>query len=157
MEKFLENLQEAQKTVQTVDHMVYVTFPLVKDKKILIKVLKETKNAIADCINAILQYEYLYKRIELYKDAKTNFRIFIKQCCPRYKISSQEVDSITKLFELVEKQKQSAAEFVRQEKVVILSENLKTETITLEKIKEFLNLAKNILKKTLETIRIERR
>ncbi|GAJ08281.1 unnamed protein product, partial [marine sediment metagenome] len=84
MEKFLENLQEAQKTIQVIDHMIYVTFPLIKDKKILTKILTETKSAITNCINSILQYEYLYKRVNLYKDAKTNFRIFIKKCCPYY-------------------------------------------------------------------------
>ncbi len=153
MEKFLENIQEAQKTIQIVDHMVYVTFPLIKDKKILLKILKETKNAIANCINAILQYEYLHKRIDLYKDAKANFRLFIKKCCPYYKITKKESDSIIDLFELAEKHKQSTIEFVRQEKVVILSENLKTETITIEKIKEFLILAKSIMEKTLQTIK----
>ena len=153
MEKFLENIQEAQKAIQTIDHMVYVTFPLIQDKKILLKILKETKNAIANCINAILQYEYLYKRIELYKDAKTNFRIFIKKCSPNYKITPEEIASIINLFELAEKYKQSTIEFVREEKVIMLSENLKPETITLEKTKEFLNLSKSILKKTLETIK----
>ena len=157
MEKFLENIQKAQKAIQTMDHMVYVTFPLIKDKKILLKILKETKNAITNCINAILQYEYLYKRIELYKDAKTNFRTFIKKCCPRYNITSEQGNAILKLFELAEKHEQSTVEFVREEKVVMLSENLKTEIITIEKTKEFLDLAKNILKKTLEAIEIERR
>ena len=153
MEKFLKNLQEAQKTIQTIDHIIYVTFPLIQDKKILIKVLTETKNSITNCINSILQYEYLYKRIELYKNAKTNFRIFIQKCCPYYKITKEEIDSILELFELVEKHKQSTSEFMRDEKVVILSENLKTETITLEKIKEFFNVAKEILKKTLAIIK----
>ena len=36
-------------------------------------------------------------------------------------------------------------------------ENLKTETVTIEKTKEFLNLAKEIMKKTRETIEVERR
>ena len=157
MEKFLENIQEAQKAIQTIDHMVYVTFPLIQDKKILIKMIKETKNAIADCINAILQYEYLYKRINLYKDAKTNFKTFIQKCCPRYDITPEETNLIIKLFELSEKHEQSTVEFVREEKVVILSENLKTETITIEKTKQFLELAKNILKKTLKTITLQRR
>ncbi len=157
MEKFLENLQEAQKTIQTIDHMVYITFPLIQDKKILIKILLESKNAIANCINAILQYEYLHKRINLYKDPKANFRLFMKKCCPYYKITKKESDSITQLFELAEKHKQSTAEFIRQEKIVILSENLKTETITIEKIKEFLILAKSIMGKTLQTMKINRR
>ena len=140
MEKFLQNLQEAQKTIQVIDHMIYVTYPLIKDKKILTKILTETKSAITNCINSILQYEYLYKRINLYKDAKTNFRIFIKKCCPYYQITQKEIDSIIELFELVEKHEQSTIEFLRNEKVVILSENLKTETITIEKIKFLLEI-----------------
>jgi hypothetical protein len=157
MEKFLENLQEAQKIIQTIDHMTYITFPLIQDKKILIKIITDTKNAITNCINAILQYEYLYKRINLCKNAKTNFEIFTKKCCPYYKITPGEIDLIIKLFELVEKHKQSTVEFIRKEKVVILSENLKTETVTIEKTKEFLNLAKEIMKKTLKIIEVERR
>ena len=149
MQKFIENLQEAQKTIQIIDHMIYVTFPLIQDKKILIKILTETKDAVANCINSILQYEYLYKRIKLYKDAKTNFRIFIKKCCPYYQITQEEINSIIELFELVEKHKQSATEFVRDEKVIILSDNLKTKTITIEKVKEFFYLSKKIIEKTL--------
>ena len=71
MEKFLENLEKAEKIVQTTDHMIYVTFPLFKDKRLLLKILLEIKIAVSSCINSILQYEYLYKKISLYKDPKT--------------------------------------------------------------------------------------
>ncbi|MBA7690285.1 hypothetical protein ES703_98810 [subsurface metagenome] len=147
MEKFLEYIEEAQKTIQIIDHMVYVTFPLIKDKRLLLKILLETKIVITKCINSILQYEYLYKRISLYKDPKTNFKIFREQCAPTYKITKKEIDLISELFNLAEKHKESPFEFVRNEKVVILSENLKPEIITIEKIKEFLLLAKDILSK----------
>jgi hypothetical protein len=153
MEKFLKKIQEAQKTIQVIDHMIYVTFPLIKDKKILTKILTETKNTITNCINSILQYEYLYKRIDLYSNPKTNFKTFEQQCAPRYKITKGELNLIIKLFELVEKHKQSAIEFLKNEKVVILSENLEKETITMEKIKEFFNLSKEIMKKTLAIIK----
>jgi hypothetical protein len=153
MEKFLENIQEAQKTIQVIDHMIYVTYPLIKDKKILTKLLTETKKVITNCINSILQYEYLYKRITLYHNPKTNFKIFTEQCAQRYKITKEEIAFILKLFELIEKHKQSTMEFLKNEKVVILSENLKTETITIEKIKEFFNLSKSIMEKTLVMIK----
>lgn len=148
MEKFLENLQDAENIIQTIDHMVYVTFPLIKDKKLLLKILLETKTAVANCINSILQYEYLYKRIKLYKDSKTNFRTFEERCAPRYKITKEEIKLIIELFDVAEKHKQSPFEFVRNEKVIILSENLEQKIITIEKTKEFLVLAKNILRKT---------
>lgn len=148
MEKFLENLQEAKKTIKTVDHIAYVTFPLIKEKNLIIKMLTELKTAVAGCINAILQYEYIYKRITLYQNPKTNFKTFIEKCSKKYNITEQEKKSIVELFELSEKHKKSSIEFLKNEKVVILSDNCKQETISLEKIKEFLDLSKKIAEKS---------
>lgn len=153
MEKFLENLQEAEKIIRTSDHKIYVTFPLIKDKRLLLKILLDAKTAVAKGINSILQYEYLYKRINLYKDAKTNFRTFQEQCAPKYKITKQEIKLILELFDLVEKHKQSPFEFIKNEKIIILSENLKTKTLSVANLKEFLVLAKNILRKIRETMK----
>ena len=148
MEKFLENLTTAEKTIRAADHMIYVTFPLIKDKRLLFKILHETKNAIALCINSILQYEYLYKRIKLYKDSGLNFKIFVEKCVPRYGITKEEMNLILELFDFVEKHKESPFEFVKDEKIVILSSSLRPRTITIEKIKEFMTVAKSIFKKT---------
>lgn len=152
MEKFLEYLEVAEKKIQTVDHMIYVTFPLIKDKRLLLKILSETNLIILNIVNAILQYEYLYKRIELTKDARTNLRIFVNYCAPYYKITENELRLILQILDLAEKHKKSPFEFVKEEKVVILSNSLKPEIITLEKSKEFLLMTKSLLKKTRETI-----
>lgn len=152
MEKFLENLEIAQKKLSTASHMIYVTFPLVKDKNILLKSLVEIKNIITNCINAILQYEYLYKRIKLQENPKENFNTFIKKSAPRYSINSNDITLILNLFSLTEKHKSSSVEFMKDNKVIILSENLKPETLSVEKIKEFLNLAIKILKNAKNTI-----
>ncbi|HUS50040.1 MAG TPA: hypothetical protein VMZ91_07735 [Candidatus Paceibacterota bacterium] len=152
MEKFLQNIQEAEKIIQVTDHMVYVTFPLIKDKKLLLKILMEIKIAITNCINSILQYEYLYKRIRLYKDSKANFRIFIEKCAPKYRITEKEIKLIQEIFDVIEKHKQSPFEFVKDEKIIILSENLTPKVITVEKTKEFLTLGKDVLRKTKEII-----
>ena len=152
MEKFLENLQEAETKIQIADHMLYVTFPLLKDKKLLLKILLDTKTAIAKCISSILQYEYLYKRIKLYNNPKTNFKTFEEKCTKRYNITEQEINLIQELFEIVEEHKKSAMEFMKNEKIVILSQSLQQKTLTLEKTKEFLVVAKNILQKIKTTI-----
>jgi len=152
MEKFLENIQEAKKIIQTIDHMLYVTFPLIKDKRLLLKIFLETKTAVAKCINSILQYEYLHKRIILHKNPKANFRTFEEKCAPKYKIKKQEIDLIYKLFDVAEKYKKSSFEFIKDEKLIILSENLKPDVLTIENAKEFIILAKNILNKIKERI-----
>ena len=148
MEKFLENVANAEKMIMAADHMAYVTFPLIKDKRLLMKVLQETKNAVALCINAILQHEYVYKRINLHKDAKANFKTFIEKCAPNYRISKQEIDLVLELFDFIERHKESPFEFMKNDRIVILSEGMKPRTLTIEKAKEFLILAKTFLKKT---------
>ena len=153
MEKFLENIMEAEKNIQTADHITYVTFPLIKDKRLLLKILQETKNAVAHCISSILQHDYLYKKIELYKDPKSNFRIFIDKCAQEYNITKEEIDLIIELFDFIEKNRQSPFEFVKDDKIIILSNGLKPKTLTIEKTKEFLILGKNILRKTREAFR----
>jgi len=148
MEKLLENLKEAEKTINTIDHILYVTFPIVNDKKILLKSLIELKIAVIKIINSILQYEYLFKRTNIYKDPKDNFRNFENNCSIRYNIDKLEINLIKELFDLVERHKKSSMEFVKDEKIIILGENMNHKTITLEKVKKFLNLSKNLLKKT---------
>lgn len=150
MEKFLENLAAAEKTIKSADHMAYVTFPLVKDKRLLLKVLQEIKNAVTLCINSVLQYEYMYKRISLYKDPGSNFRTFVEKCAPKYNINQNELDLIMELFDFIKKHNESPFEFAKDNKVIILSNGLKPKTLTLEKIKEFLILSKTILKKVQE-------
>lgn len=148
MEKFLENILSAEKKIQTADHMIYVTFPLIKDKRLLLKITQEIKEAITDCITSILQYEYLYKRINLYKNSKLNLKIFFEKCAPRYKIEKEEIRLILELFDFAEKHKKSPFEFIKDDKVVILSNGLKPKTLTVEKTKEFLVMVKNVLRKT---------
>jgi hypothetical protein len=151
MEKFLENVIAAEKKIQTADHMVYVTFPLIKDKRLLLKILQEIKNAVMDCISSILQYEYLYKRITLYKNPKSNFKIFIEKCTPRYQITKEEINLILELFDFIEKHRESPFEFIKDNKVIILSNDLNPKTLTIEKTKEFLILVKNMLRKIRDT------
>ncbi|MBI5148140.1 hypothetical protein HZA33_00490 [Candidatus Pacearchaeota archaeon] len=150
MENIYFLLETASKRLMIADHMTYVTFPLIKDKKLLIKILDELNSSLLNSINALLHHEYAYKRAVLYKDPKLNFKTFIN-CSQRYGINSSEIEKIGEIFTLIEKHKQSPMEFVKNDKFVILSDNLNTDTITLDKLKEYLFLTRNIFKKT-ETI-----
>ena len=150
MEKFIESLTESGKSIKAVDHMLYITYPLFKDKKILIKVLTETQKALTNCINAILQYEYLFKRIKLFKNPKDNFHTFLQKCAPRYEITSTE--KIKELFILAKKHQQSSMEFVKEDKLVILSGDMEKNVLDIDKTKEFLALTKDVLEKAQQRI-----
>ncbi|MBU1129042.1 MAG: hypothetical protein KJ949_00220 [Nanoarchaeota archaeon] len=153
MEKFIEYLEESGKRIATADHLLYVTFPLINEKRLLLKILEEINFGIANCLNSILQYEYLFKKIRLSSDPKQNLEIFKQKCAPRFSITPREVKSILELFEIMKAHKKSPFEFVRDEKIVILSENMSQKIINLEKTKEFLASAKSVLEKTKKVLK----
>ena len=145
--RYFENLNEAERLLKTSDHLIYVSYTLLKDQKLLVKILPEIKNAISKALNAILQNEYLFKRIKLYKNPKDNFETFKKKCAPRYNITNSEIRKIEELFKIVESHENSPMEFTRGENVVILSDTNTHLIVNIEKTKEFLQLGKSILNK----------
>jgi hypothetical protein len=148
MEKFQENLAKAVKNLQIADHMTYITYPLVNDKRLLLKIFDEIYKSIIGCINTILNYEYLYKRIRLYNENNENMQTFFNKCAKNYELSNEQIKKIKEIVEVNKQHKQSAMEFVKKDKIVILSDNLGTQTIDLQKVKEYLLLAKELLMKT---------
>jgi len=150
--KHLQYLEEADKITRTVDHLLYVTFSLIKDKHILIKILTELKRSLAYCINSILQYEYLFRRINLYKDPKMNFKTFLVKCSPKYNLSEEETNKIKELFGIIEQHNKSSMEFTKNEKLVIMTET-QTSTVGIEKLKEFLSINKKLIRNIKENMK----
>lgn len=153
MKKLIENLNEAKTIIQTNDYMLYRVFPLINDQKMLINISLELKKAVTKCINTILQYEYIYKRITLYKNPAKNLEIFENKCAKRYGLSLEEIRLIRDLFNLVKKHESSSMEFVKENKVVILNDNMDKEVLDLEKTKKFLIISKSLLKKASSIIK----
>jgi hypothetical protein len=146
-EKYQENLKEAIKNLQIADHMTYVTFPLVNEKRLLLKIFDEIYKSIINCIWTILNYEHLYKRITLYSQEYENIQTFINKCAKNYDITNEQIKKIRQIIELNKEHKQSAMEFTRQNKIVILSDSLGTKIIDIQIVKEYLLLAKELLMK----------
>lgn len=147
MDKYLEYLQIAEKKIRTIDHIIYVTFPLIKDKRLLLKVLSEMNLIVIGIINAVLQYESFHKNIELTKSPSSNLNLFFQKCSLKYEINAEEIRIINHIFDINQEYRKSTIEFMKNDKIVILSEDLTHSIITLEKIKQFLFVIKNILKK----------
>jgi hypothetical protein len=142
------NLEEARRMIKTSDHMIYVTYPILKENRLLIRILEQINNAIFQIVSTIMQHEYAYKRIKIYNDSRINIETFETKCAPRYGISKEYIEGIKQILVLMEKHKRSPMEFVRQNKFIIMSDNLETDNVTLDRLKFFLAIAKDLMKKT---------
>ena len=145
-EKYEVSINRAKDTLDSIHRMMTITMPVLKDNKFLIKIFESLHDSILSLVRAVLQYEYLHKRISLYMEAESNFETF-RECSKRYQISEDSVSQIRKILLLMKRHKESPMEFVKREKFVILSENLSTETITIEKLRDFYAMASDVLNK----------
>jgi len=145
MEKVKLELEQAIKSLQIADHLTYVTFPLIQENRLLIKIFDEIYKSIINSINSILHYEHLYKRIKLYNNHQDNLNTFSTKCAKNYNLTNEQVKKIKEIIELNKKHKESAMEFVKKDKIVILSESLGTKILDLHLIKEYLIIAKELV------------
>ena len=143
-ENYEISIETAKKELQTANQLVCITYPVIKDQRLMSKILEHLYACMVSIVKAVLQYEYLYKRIEVYSDSKSNFETF-GECASRFNISPREVGIIQNILNLMEKHKNSSMEFVRREKYVMMSDSLRTEIMTFDLLKSYLLLAKDIL------------
>ena len=123
MDEFRGLLSQANRYFKTADHLVYVTYPLVKDHKLLITALENLYIAMRYAMDAVIYYDRLYKRIgPVPENFESRYQVFKMKCAPRYKIEDKSVDMLRHLKSVVDERKNSPVEFTRNNKVVICSE-----------------------------------
>ena len=100
--------------------------------------------SIINCIDSILKYET--------PNLKPDINVFPKYA-RQYDLNNEQTKKILEIIDLNEKHKKSSMEFVRENKIVILSDNLKTQSLDLQIIKTYLLLAKELLMKVNQKIK----
>ena len=87
MEKLVELVSKMNKSFKTADHLAFVTFPLLKDPKLLVQIIWNLNKSLNLGMEALLYYERMYKRIGMYpENFMMRFEIFQKKVVPRYRV-----------------------------------------------------------------------
>ena len=141
-------LKEANLLFQRADHMLYITYPLIKDNKLIVSILDNLSNSLIKAMEAVLYYERMNKRVEMFPDSfEVKFDIFKEKCAERYNIEREHLLLIKDLKKISDERKKSKMEFIKKEKYVICSNNYSTRILTIDKVKEYLNTSKVFLRK----------
>ncbi|MCL6500477.1 MAG: hypothetical protein K6T16_00385 [Candidatus Pacearchaeota archaeon] len=143
-----ELLAKAENSLRIADHMVYITYPLLKESRLLQKIIDQLSEVAMNIIEASLSYEYIFKRLLLPQSREQYFDMFRTKCSASFGIAPAEMQVLKELFDLIEKHKNSPFEFSRKDKLVIMSNGFRTDAINLEKLKKYLNTLKVVLQKT---------
>ena len=143
MEEYELLIKRALFNLKTADHLIYVTYPLVNDPKLITSIIGRLFSALDDTITAILNYDYLYKRINSIPDGLDDkLELFKKVIDKRYSFDRNILSLISELNKFVEFRNKSPIEFVRRENLVVCSPSYNTKAINFRKVKEYVNQSK---------------
>lgn len=148
MQEIKANLDRANILIKRADHMFYVTYPLIKDAKLIITMAENISRGMIKAMDAVLMYERLYKRISLYpEDFKVKMDIFKDNIARRYSINKEHVVLIQDLKKFLEEREKSGVEFVKNDKYVLFNRKQEVKSLGIDKLKQNLNMSKDFLKK----------
>ena len=147
MEKFQELRDAANKKLQLADHLLTMTYPLVKDPKLLLSVVENLFLAFSYAMGSLLYYERLFKRIPPFPDDfKSKFEVFKDKCLSRYNIDNEYPKIMQDIKDIIVAHKKSHIEFPRRESLIICNDSYRTRTISPDMIKDYLKKAKLFIK-----------
>jgi len=147
MEKFNFLVRQARSYFETADHLAYVTYPMIREVKMLFIVVENLHKASMKLVGAVLHYERLYKRImHVPLEFSDRLDIFAK-VANRYKINYALVETMKELKDLVEKHNKSPMVFSRGDKFVIANDQFSLKTLDITLLKKYILDIRTVLTK----------
>ena len=151
--KYLQHLETAQQQCDSAWHLLKVTYPSMKEHKILLGIVGNLSDALQSAVEALLDYELQLNLIPKYNlDWESKFNAFKLKSAIRNRIPENYILLIKKLKDLLLLHQKSPMEFKRGSRMVICDGDYAYETLSPEKVenylketKEFITLIKNLI------------
>jgi len=146
-------LRNAINNIQIADHLIYMTYPLVRDNKLMIQIANNLYISTLNVVAAILYYEKVYKQIQVLPiDIDSRIDIFENHVVPKYMIKKEVLNSIKELKQIMSAHKTSPIEFSRKDNYLMCSEdygtivpiNVEILKQHMKNIKELINIASTL-------------
>lgn len=138
-EEFQILRDKAVQKVKVADHMLFMTYPLVKDPKLLLAIIENIFASLDFGMSALLHHERLFKRIPPFHDSfASRFEIFKNKMIPRYKLSPRHARLINDVRSIISEHKRSPVEFARKDKFIICSPTYSLKTVDTNLVKKYI-------------------
>lgn len=140
-----KSLKIAKIHFKTADHMAYVNLLILKDNRMIIKILNELAISASLAITSVLQKEKELHNGHLFSDHKKNLDFFTENLAKKY-IDKLDLANLLKLLKIKKAHIAAPLEFVKRDKFIIFLGE-KYETITPNLLKELLSSVRIFLTK----------
>jgi len=133
---------KSKRYLHVADHMVYMTYGVVKDSKILVSVMDSIFLSLTNSMNALLEQEKKFKAIPLVPQGfEAKFMLF-RDVAKKFKLDGAYLAMMRDVKDTILEHKTSPVAFRRKEQYVICSDSYNMRTINLDQIKEYLRMTR---------------
>lgn len=147
MERVQRFIEEAKETFKSADHLAYITYPMLREPKLIYSIAEKLYIANSRMMDAILYHEYAQKSISVVPiEFETRFNLFKDKLVKKHNISNEAVKMISDLYELVQANRNCPVAFPKDESYNFYCSNTSKKTITIELAKRYLNLTRQLIK-----------
>lgn len=147
-------IQQAKREIELADHLIYVTYPLIKEAKFLLSIAEHVTRAAELALTSLLAYEREYKRIDPFVN---NFAVMIDVFHPeverRYNFGAEHLHLLKRLAEFKQHSSESVMRFRRKDKYILTTQQYNMQVLDLNKVKRMCEATKNFVEKVREVIR----
>jgi|SRR3989344_9269393 len=141
-------LNQAKKEIGLADHLLYVTFSMIKDTKFLLAISEHIHRAAFAALEALLEFERHYKRIEAFsRNHSVMISTYRQKLEHFYNLDPKFYSLLKKLNEIRKLGANVNVAFRHGEKYVLASSDFKLTTIDFESIKRYNNITKRFVEK----------
>ncbi|MBT4417170.1 hypothetical protein HOC80_03640 [archaeon] len=138
MEAINNKIKESKALFVRADHLVYTTYPIIKENKLLYSSIVYLDKALMTAISAWVEHEIYYKRISPGpKDLNSKFHIFKDHLARKHSIPLEYMKTIMEIKSVIRAYKESPMAFSRKDKFVIWDDD-KLKTLELRNLKKYL-------------------
>ena len=137
------SLNKAFDHFQTAEHLYHTTFPVAKEPKLLLAIVKSISNGIEYFIQSLLEQEKLSVPEGLLQKINT-----LRPLIQKHHLSNEEIVFMLRIQEILHLQQQSPVEFKRGDTRVICSDDYDIEVLSPKDVENFLQHLKKILQNT---------
>src|SRR3972149_4361933 len=128
-QRYEELLFAARKEMSVADHLLYVTYPVVKESKFLLSIASKIATSARLALQALLEYEKMNNSIMDYPQ----------------RFDSTFHRLMQRLFEIYQSNKSSVVKFKRGDSYILASKDYTLSVLDYETVKKYANVTKKFI------------
>jgi|SRR3989344_965330 len=145
MDEIMFLLKKAKEQLSIADHLLYMTYPIIRENKLLASIAEDVYNSALYAIDALLMHERLYKRISIYPDTFSVKLDILRKISARYNIDKDAILMVQDLKIFLDERKNSKVEFSKNDRYVLFNQKKELKSLGIEKLKQNLNISKSFV------------